>query len=630
MRTTLTKGEGFTMKTQIHTLPIFALSCAVLLAGAAQARQQVIEPDERTTLEAGFENPGIAAWNMERTHSLAPPEGFIDNEAIFRPQVFMEQMRAARAARDAAEEAGQEPPENVGPRFTPLALASTDFAFDGDRIYMGNYHGFLVYDVASGEPEHISTVVCPGGQNDVSVYGDLLFMSVEANRARLDCGGGGASGQVNEERFRGIRIFDISDISAPVQVGAVQTCRGSHTHTIVPDPDDEGVIYIYNSATAGVRASEELDICSGGQPEDNPDTALYSIDVIKVPLAAPELSAIVNRPRLFEDAETGEIAGLWRGGRLGVASQRTAQTNHCHDITVYPEYGIAAGACSGNGILLDISDPENPARIDDIFDPDMAYWHSANFNNDATTVVFTDEWSGGIGARCTADSPSNWGANIITRLEDGELTGLSYFKLPTVQNENENCVAHNGSLVPVPGRDILVQGWYQGGISLMDFTDPENPFEIAYFDQGAVDAETLGVAGYWSVYWHNGRIYGSEIARGFDVFRLLPSEFLSEAEIAAAEAIDLGLNNPQTQQKITWADTPDVALSYLIQLQRGDAIDADLAERVEAEVARWADGRARGRAMRRLARDLDTAAQEAEGRHAERLSALADMLERSV
>ena len=618
------------MKSHIRTLPIFALSCAALLAGAAQAQQQVIEPDERTTLEASFENPGIAAWNMERTHSLAPPEGFIDNEAIFRPAVFMEQMRAARAARQAAEAAGEEPPEVQGPRFTPLALASTDFAFDGDRIYMGNYHGFLVYDVASGEPEHISTVVCPGGQNDVSVYGDLLFMSVEANRARLDCGGGGAAGEVNEERFRGIRIFDISDISAPVQVGAVQTCRGSHTHTIVPDPNDEGVIYIYNSGTAGIRATEELEICSSGQPEDNPDTALYSIDVIKVPLAAPELSAIVNRPRLFEDAETGEIAGLWRGGAMGVASQRTAQTNHCHDITVYPEYSIAAGACSGNGILLDISDPENPARIDDIFDPDMAYWHSANFNNDATTVVFTDEWGGGIGARCTADSPSNWGANIITSLEDGELAGLNYFKLPTVQNETENCVAHNGSLLPVPGRDILVQAWYQGGISLMDFTDPENPFEIAYFDQGAVDGETLGVAGYWSVYWHNGRIYGSEIARGFDVFRVLPSEHLSEAEIAAAEAVDLGLNNPQTQQKIVWADTPNVALSYLVQLQRGDAIEAELAERVETEVARWADGRARARAMRRLAQDLDAAAEEAEGRHADRLSALADVLERSV
>lgn len=613
------------MKSQIRTRPIFALSCAALLAGAAQG-QQVIEPDERTELAAGFENPGVAAWNLERTHALAPPEGFIDNEAIFRPAVFMEQMRAAQAA----AEAGEEPPEMEGPRYTPLALASTDFAFDGDRIYMGNYHGFLVYDVASGEPEHISTVVCPGGQNDVSVYGDLLFMSVEANRARLDCGGGGAEGEVNEERFRGIRIFDISDVTAPVQVGAVQTCRGSHTHTIVPDPDDEGVIYIYNSGTSGVRATEELDICTSGQPEDNPETALYSIDVIKVPLAAPDLSAIVNRPRIFGDAETGEIAALWRGGQMGVASQETAQTNHCHDITVYPELGIAAGACSGNGILLDISDPENPARIDDIFDPDMAYWHSANFNNDGDVVIFTDEWGGGVGARCTADSPSNWGANIITTLEDGELTGRNYFKLPTVQNENENCVAHNGSLVPVPGRDILVQAWYQGGISLMDFTDPDNPFEIAYFDQGAVDEETLGVAGYWSVYWHNGRIYGSEIARGFDVFRLLPSEHLSEAEIAAAESVIWGLNNPQTQQKIVWDDTPDVARSYLVQLQRGDAIDGELAERVGAELDRWADGRARGRRMDRLARDLNAVAEEAEGAHAERMTALAGVLERGA
>ncbi|MCP2671436.1 hypothetical protein NHF40_10915 [Maricaulaceae bacterium EIL42A08] len=611
------------MKTRIRHLPIFALGCAALLASTATA-QQVIEPDERTELGAGFLDPETAAWNMERTANIAPPEGFLNNEAIFRPAAFMEAMRAARAA----AEAGEEPP--AGPAFSPLALASTDFAFDGDRIYMGNYHGFLTYDVSSGEPEHIGTVVCPGGQNDVSVFGYLLFMSVESNRARIDCGPGGVEGEVSSERFRGIRIFDISDISNPVQVGAVQTCRGSHTHTIVPDPSDEGVIYIYNSGTSGVRPTEELEICTGGQPEENEETALYSIDVIKVPLAAPELSAIVNRPRIFGDTDTGSIAALWRGGRAGVASQRTAQTNQCHDITVYPEYGLAAGACSGNGILLDISDPENPTRMDDIFDPDMAYWHSANFSNDASKLIFTDEWGGGVGARCTADSPSNWGANIITTLEDGEINGQAYFKLPTVQNETENCVAHNGSLVPVPGRDILAQSWYQGGLSLMDFTDPQNPFEIAYFDQGPVDGETLGVAGYWSAYWHNGYIYASDIARGFQQFRLLPSEHLSEAEIAAAEQVMWGLNNPQTQQKIEWEDTPAVAQAYLDQLQRGDAIDADLAERISSEIERWDGGRPRGRTMRRLAGDLTEAAGEAEGAHAERMTALAGVLERAA
>jgi hypothetical protein len=611
------------MKTRIHRLPLFALSCAALIAGAASA-QQVIEPDERTTLGAGFLDPETAAWNLERTANIAPPEGFLNDEAIFRPAAFMAAMRAARAAAEAGEEAP------AGPAFSPLALASTDFAFDGDRIYMGNYHGFLTFDVSSGEPEHIGTVVCPGGQNDVSVHGDLLFMSVEANRARLDCGPGGVDGEVSEERFRGIRIFDISDISNPIQVGAVQTCRGSHTHTIVPDPSDEGVIYIYNSGTSGVRPTEELDICTGGQPEENEETALYSIDVIKVPLAAPELSAIVNRPRIFGDTDTGAIAALWRGGRAGVATQRTAQTNQCHDITVYPEYGLAAGACSGNGILLDISDPENPTRLDDIFDPDMAYWHSANFSNDASKLIFTDEWGGGVGARCTADSPANWGANIITTLEDGEINGQAYFKLPTIQNETENCVAHNGSLVPVPGRDILAQSWYQGGLSLMDFTDPQNPFEIAYFDQGPVDGETLGVAGYWSAYWHNGRIYASDIARGFQAFRLLPSEHLSEAEIAAAEQVIWGLNNPQTQQKIEWDDTPAVAQAYLDQLQRGDAIASDLAERIGSEIERWDGGRLRGRTMRRLAGDLTEAAAEAEGAHADRMTALAGVLERAA
>ncbi len=610
------------MKTRLSHLPIFALGCASLLVGAANA-QQVIEADERTDLEAGFLEPGIAAWNLERTANIVPPEGFLNDEATFRPARFMEAMRAARAAREAGEEA----PE--GPAFSPLALASTDFAFDGDRIYMGNYHGFLTYDVSSGEAEHIGTVVCPGGQNDVSVYGDLLFMSVESNRARIDCGPGGVEGEVSDERFRGIRIFNIADINNPVQVGAVQTCRGSHTHTIVPS-DEEGVIYIYNSGTSGVRPTEELDICTGGQPEDNEETALYSIDVIKVPLAAPELSAIVNRPRIFGDTDTGSIAALWRGGRAGVATQRTAQTNQCHDITVYPEYGVAAGACSGNGILLDISDPENPVRLDDIFDPDMAYWHSANFSNDADTLIFTDEWGGGVGARCTADSPSNWGANIITTLEDNQINGQAYFKLPTVQNEVENCVAHNGSLVPVPGRDILAQSWYQGGLSLMDFTDPQNPFEIAYFDQGPVDGETLGVAGYWSAYWHNGRIYASDIARGFQQFRLLPSEHLSEAEIAAAESVIWGLNNPQTQQKIEWDDSPAVAQAYLDQLVRSESIDADTAESVSEELERWSNDRARGRAMRRLARDISAAAEEAEGIDAERMTALAGVLERAA
>jgi hypothetical protein len=612
------------------------LLCTTLLSGAAlapaHAQLQQIEPDERSTLSAGLHDAGQAAWNMELVHALTPPEGFYDPEANFAPADFMAAMQARQAAQEAAEEAGEEIAEEdlpPLPRYVPLALANTDIAFSGPNMFVGNYHGFNVYNIeGDGPPELAASVVCTGGQNDVSVHGDLLFMSVEHNRARLDCSAGDPQEEVSAERFRGIRIFDISDLSNIRQVGAVQTCRGSHTHTLVPDPADPGRVYIYNSATSSVRASDELEICSDGQPEDNPETALYSIDVIEVDLDDPGAARIVNRPRIFADAETGEIAALWRGGRAGVATQRTATTNHCHDITVYPELGIAAGACSGNGILLDISDPANPARIDEIFDPDMAYWHSATFNNTGDTVLFTDEWGGGIGARCTADSPANWGANLIATLDGRELTGRSFFKLPTVQGETENCVAHNGNLVPVPGRDIMVQAWYQGGISVIDFTDPENVFEIAYFDRGPISDETLIVGGHWSVYWHDGKIYGAEIARGVDVLELRASDHLSEAELAATmRAITPETSNVQTQMRITWEDHPDVARAYLDQLQRSEAISAELAGAVSSALDAWAEGRA---PARRLASQVSAAGDALEGADARRIAEFASLLRRAA
>jgi len=651
------------MKTQVSLLPILLM----LAAPAAAQDADASDMDPRSTLAAGLHDAGQAAWNMELVHVVEPPAGFFDPDALFavtwaspapaddEEDEHEEESGAetdeaadtedAAAEDEAAEEEAEQ--EDDGPDYSPLALANTDFAFDGDRIYVGNYHGFNVYDVsgADGAPVHVASIVCPGGQNDVSVYGDYLFMSVEQNRARLDCGGGGAEGDVNEERFRGIRIFDISDLSDVRQVGAVQTCRGSHTHTLLPHPEDPNVLYVYNQGTAGVRPGDELEGCSSEDPEDDPDTALYSIDIIKVPLDAPADAAIVNRPRIFADAQTGEIAGLWRGGRMGVATQRTSSTNHCHDITVYPELGVAAGACSGNGILLDLSDPENPARISEMFDPDMAYWHSATFSNDGDTIVFTDEWSGGIGARCRAEDPENWGANLIATVEDGELRGRSFYKLPAPQGATENCVAHNGSLLPVPGRDIFVQSWYQGGVSLMDFTDPEAPFEIAYFDRGPVDADTLYVAGHWSAYWHNGRIYASEIARGLDVLRLTPSEHLSAAELIAAEQVRVGLANPQTQERIVWDDTAAVAQAYLDQLNRDEALEADLADRAGAEIGRWAEDRPRLRRMARLAEDLSGLVEAAEAVNAdedadeadkvpaltvERMTALAGVLSRAA
>ena len=613
-----------------------SLLCSTLLAAGvlapAHAQLQVIEADERSSLSPGLQDAGQAEWNMELVHALPMPDGFFDPDAMFDPAAFGAAMRARQEAQEAAEDAGEDISEDELPplpRYVPLALANTDIAFSGDHMFVGNYHGFNVYDITvDGAPELAASVVCTGGQNDVSVHGDLLFMSVEHNRARLDCSAGDPMEEVSAERFRGIRIFDISDLSNIRQVGAVQTCRGSHTHTLVPDPSDPGRLYIYNSATSSVRAGDELGICSDGEPEDNPETARYSIDVIEVDLDDPGSASIVNRPRIFGDVETGEIAALWRGGRAGVASQRTASTNHCHDITVYPELGIAAGACSGNGILLDISDPANPARIDELFDPDMAYWHSATFNNTGDTVLFTDEWGGGIGARCTADSPANWGANLIATLEGGQLEGQSFFKLPSIQGETENCVAHNGNLVPVPGRDIMVQAWYQGGISVIDFTDPRNVFEIAYFDRGPISEETLIVGGHWSVYWHDGKIYGAEIARGVDVLELRASEHLSDAELAAAmRAVTPETANVQTQTRIVWDDHPDVARAYLVQLERSDAIEADLAAAVMSALDRWEAGRTPGR---RLADQVSAAGDQAEGVDARRFAELASLLRRAA
>jgi hypothetical protein len=404
---------------------------------------------------------------------------------------------------------------------------------------------------ADGVPALKSSVVCPGGQGDVSVVGKLLVMSVEQTRGRADCGLEGAPGKINADRFRGLRIFDISDLAAPRQVGQVQTCRGSHTHSIVSA--DPTRLVIYNSGTAGIRDEKELAGCIGGTPGDS-RTALFSIDVIEVPVADPGKARIVKSPRVFADETTGQIAGLWKGGDHGDGTQSTSRTDQCHDITVFPALKIAAGACSGNGILFDISDPLDPKRIDVATDTGFAYWHSATFNNDGTKVIFTDEWGGGGRPRCKASDPKTWGANAIYDIVDRKLVFRAHYKMPAPQTDKENCVAHNGSIIPVPGRDLFAQAWYQGGLSVMDFTDSANPKEIAYFDRGPIDEKQMVLGGYWSTYWYKGRIYGTEISRGIDVFALKPSEFLTKAEIAAADAARYEDErfNPQTQTRVTW------------------------------------------------------------------------------
>jgi hypothetical protein len=424
-----------------------------------------------------------------------------------------------------------------------------------------------------------------------------------------------------------VRIFDISNLSNPKQVAAVQSCRGSHTHTLVVDPNDKDNVYIYISGTGLVRQSQELAGCTEGtDPEANPDTSRFAIDIIQVPLAHPELAKIVAHPRIFSDAQTGAINGLWKRGNHGKGTQTTEGTDKCHDITVYAAVGLAAGACSGNGILLDIHDPLHPVRLDAVSDPNYSFWHSATFNNAGTKVLFTDEWGGGGQPRCRATDPMNWGADAIFNLSQGKLTLASYYKMPAPQTELENCVAHNGSLIPVPGRDIFAQAWYQGGVSVMDFTDASHPIEIAYFDRGPLDAKKPGLGGYWSAYWYNGYIYGSEIARGVDVFKLIPSKFLTQNEINAANQVHYDELNVQNQPKITWPSNFIVARAYVDQLSRSHALAPPRIAALNAAITD-ADASKGGAELMAIAASLDKDAAEAKTpADADRMRALAAIM----
>jgi hypothetical protein len=538
--------------------------------------------DPRVGLKPGLYDAGETAMGMQHVAFLKKPAAF--------------QMASTQADDPAVQKTlsllGVSDPSKMSKPMqlviAQLAFANSDFAFQGTHLFQGNFYGVNFYDISNpAKVSLITSLVCPGGQGDVSVYQNLLFMSVEMPNGRLDCGTQGfpplpppEKGHEHDvrhpaaspDRFRGVRIFDISDIKNPKQVAAVQTCRGSHTHTLVVDPNDKENVYIYVSGTSFVRQGEELAGCSEETPEKDPNTSLFRIDVIKVPLAAPQQAKVVSSPRVFIDARTGALNGLNNGGSHDKGAEKPKDTNQCHDITVYSAIGLAAGACSGNGILLDIKDPVHPVRIDAVNDPNYSYWHSASFSNDGTKVVFTDEWGGGLGARCRATDPNNWGADAIFNLKDDKLSLASYYKMPAAQTDTENCVAHNGSLVPIPGRDIEVQSWYQGGISVVDFTDASHPFEIAYFDRGPIDPKTIILGGEWSAYWYNGYIYGSEIARGLDVLKLVPSKFLTQNEIDAANLVQVSELNVQNQQQITWPSQLTVSRAYLDQLERSQAL----------------------------------------------------------
>jgi uncharacterized protein (DUF305 family) len=509
-----------------------------------------LSDDPRAGLFPGIYTADEAIMNLELVSSLRKPKGFFNNEDLANKGIT----DSNDFEDDEKELTTLEKSESL---ISPiLNFANTDMAFREDLLVVGNYHGFNMYKIdKNGIPNLQSSIVCPGGQGDVSIVENILIMSVEQTRSRLDCGLEGVSEDASPDRFRGIRVFDITDIKNPIQVAAVQTCRGSHTHSVVEGPNKDNKIIIYNSGTASVRDGKEMEECIGDIAGDN-RTALFRIDIIEIPIDSPHESKIVSSPAVFSDQETGILGGLWIGGNHGEGTQETSPTDQCHDITVFPTKNIAAGACSGNGILFDISDPFNPKRLDVVTDTGFAYWHSATFNNDGTKVIFTDEWGGGTRARCRAWDPIDWGADAIYDIVNNKLEYKSHYKMPAPQLETENCVAHNGSIIPIPNRDIFVQAWYQGGISIMDFTDSSNPKEIAYFDRGPIDKDFLVTGGYWSAYYYSGYIYGTEITRGLDIFKLIPSEYLNQAEINQAEkAYPLKgpmVFNPQQQIPMIW------------------------------------------------------------------------------
>ena len=633
-------------------LSFTAMACASPRAqtesSTAPATTAAPRSDARVGLRAGWFNAGEAGWNMRLVSNTPPSPDFINRN---------------------------EPGD--------FRLINSDLSFRGNYVIQGNFGGVQVWDMSN--PKQVKLVkafVCPGSQSDVSVYKNLLFVSGEALNGRTDCGTQGVQDTVDHHRLRGIRIFDGTDLSNPKPLANVQTCRGSHTHTVVTSPADTGNVYIYVSGSAPVRSPHELPGCSVGLPDSNPNTALFRIEVIQVPLANPAAARIISSPRIFEglteapshgsapedraeakrQADSARAAGGFtaqirtprdttdivlgpnfvrirldsivkaRGGSGTPTAADTATLRNntqqivdlivnppnqpsgprpgptqCHDITVYPAIGLAGGACGGYGLLLDIRDVTNPRRIGAAADSNFSFWHSATFNNDGTKILFTDEWGGGLQPRCRPTDKPEWGANAIFTLVNNKMDFKSYYKLPAPQTRNENCVAHNGTLIPVPGRDIMAQGWYQGGVSVFDWTDPAKPFEIAYFDRGPMDSTKLVGAGSWSAYWYNGYIVSSEIARGLDIFELTASPLLSQNEIDAAKLVRFDYLNAQDQQKLVWPARFVVARAYLDQLARSGGMPTARINitRDALSAAERASGQAQKDALNQIATQLN-------------------------
>jgi len=617
---------GSSSSTTVATAPAPAPSAA-----ASSMTMSPPSPDPRVGLRAGMWDAGQASWNMKLVSTTRPPEKFVNG-------------------------------------------VNSDITFLGKYAIQGSFNGYQVWDISNPAAPAIKTAFyCPASQSDVSVYKNLLIVSAEAPTARLDCGGQGVADTVSKERIRGIRIFDITDIASPKYIANVQTCRGSHTHTLLVDPNDRDNIYVYISGSSPPRSPNEMSGCVGAMPEQNPNSALFRIEVIKIPLAHPEQAAIVSSPRIFNDLTqpkthgsapedaamlaaarargefVTEIFGMAivlppqftkpmldsivkaRGGTGAATGADSAALraaipamikkmvgvdeggNHgptsCHDITVFPAIGLAGGACEGYGLLLDIKDPAHPVRIGAVADSNFSYWHSATFNNDGTKVLFSDEWGGGGAPKCRASDPKQWGADALFTIDaNRQLHFQGYYKMPAAQTPEENCVAHNGSLIPIPGRDVMVQAWYQGGISVFDWTDPAHAKEIAFFDRGPIDPNRMQMGGSWSVYWYNGEMVSSEIARGLDIFELTPSGLLSQNEIDAAKTVHLDYLNTQGQPKFVWPASFSLARAYADQLERSGGLSASRISSVRSSLAdaERATGSARRDALNKLATQIDS------------------------
>jgi hypothetical protein len=558
--------------------------------------------DPRSTLKPGRLDAGIAISNMKQVSFVKKPDA-LDSAA-------------------------------------GLKFINSDLAFGTHYVYQANFAGFSIWDITDpANPVLASVTKCITSQGDPTIVGNLLFLSAEGAGNRNDCGDGGV--QDPKDHMAGVRIFDVSNPKAPKLVKNVQTCKGSHTHTLVPSPKDPRVIYLYVSGQQAARPDSELAGCRNGNDPADPTNSLFQLDIIRVPLDHPEQAKVIPGARIFTGLDGGgeckqfcapvdprrQAAAGGRGGRPAPDPAMPTGPRNCHDVTAYPAMNLLAASCSTHSIVVDISNPEKPVRLDAHTDTNNFQGrHTAAFSNDGKKLIQTDEWGGGTGPMCQASSMIELGGNTVITLDaKKKQTQRAYFKLPSAQAEEENCVSHNGGIIPVPGRDLYVQGWYQGGVNIMDFTNPDSAFEIGYFDRGSINPPRIidgpqppagtppvrgngnAIGGSWGAYYWNGLIFSSELDRGMDILELTPSAQLSANEIAAAKLVQFNEYNPQSQPKMTWPPAFVVVRSYLDQLVRNGGLAAERTTAIAAalDVAEMKTGAARASALNALARQVD-------------------------